>query len=457
MFKVLFVYPQEHPSQEIAERLDSGGFRVSYFSDLDGAFSEFQEKLFDLMILSDRFPLERVKLLIDQAHMINEQFPVFLLSGAAAEAPKVPWSGNSNVLTVREPTDPAMLEHLCSQKARETKLRHQVDYLRHREPYIYNFDQIIGHDSGLAEVAQNIKKVSRSNCAVLLTGETGTGKELIAAAIHYNSLRRTENFVAVNCAALHENLLESELFGHEKGAFTGADKGRVGRFEQANGGTLFLDEIGEMSLSTQAKVLRILQNQQFERLGSSQTICVDVRIIAATNRELKLAIRQNHFREDLFYRLNVFPIHIPPLNSRKQDIPLLSRFFLNKYRGEYNKGIDGMHPKGIGKLMEYHWPGNVRELQNVIERAVLMCEQRMINPEDIEFDVATAGRSVAAKDEEQTEILTLDELERSYIVRMLQKTRGVQKDAAALLGVSARALHYKIRKHGIDVEKCKLQ
>ena len=286
-------------------------------------------------------------------------------------------------------------------------------------------------------------------------GETGTGKELIAAAVHYNSFRKEENFVAVNCAALHENLLESELFGHEKGAFTGADKRRVGRFEQADAGTLFLDEIGEMSLSTQAKVLRILQNQQFERLGSSQTICVDVRVIAATNRDLKRAIAEGTFRDDLFYRLNVFPLHIPALRKRKQDVPMLSRFFLNKYRGEYNKLIEGIHPKGLKKLMEYNWPGNVRELQNVVERAVLMCEDQLIQSHDIDFDASLSDNDAATGFGQDDGNLTLDALERNHIIKLLKKTRGVQKDAAKFLGVSARALHYKIRKHGIEVDKCK--
>ena len=428
---------------------------MSSFDEAEPALKCFQDTFFHFLILSDRFPREMVRLLIDQARMVNEQFPIFLISGNNKEAETFCADDDPNFLSFSEPLDVKLLERFCLQKIEELKLRNQVAYLRHREPYIYNFDNIIGHDSGLRGVVESIKKVSQSNCSVLLTGQTGTGKELIAAALHYNSLRRDENFVAVNCAALHENLLESELFGHEKGAFTGADKRRIGRFEQANGGTLFLDEVGEMSLATQAKVLRILQNQQFERLGSSQTICVDVRIVTATNRDLKQAIIEGRFRDDLFYRLDVFPIRIPPLVQRRQDIPMLSRFFLNKFRSEYRKNVEGVHPKGIKKMMEYNWPGNVRELQNVIERAVLLSEGPMISHDDIRFDVTSGEAAACSVAADAKETVTLDELERTHIKRVLAQTKGVQKDAAVILGVSPRALHYKIGKYGIDVNQFK--
>jgi DNA-binding NtrC family response regulator len=456
MLKVLLVHPDEGLSREIQHEIARDGLQVATLSHVDLALKSFQETFFHLLIISDRFSYEKVRLLINQALMVREDFPIFVLACKKGRTALLAPKETPHIVTFSEPLDVPLLARFCRQKTEELKLKRRVAYLCHRQNYIYNFDQIIGHESGLKDVVESITKVSPSTCSILITGETGTGKELIAAAIHYNSLRRDENFVAVNCAALHENLLESELFGHEKGAFTGADKRRVGRFEQAHGGTLFLDEIGEMSLSTQVKVLRILQNQQFERLGSSQTMCVDVRIIAATNRNLKLAIQKGAFRDDLFYRLNVFPIRIPPLRERRQDIPALSRFFLKKCRAEYNKEMEGFHPQAIKKLMDYEWPGNVRELQNAIERAILLAETPVILPQDLELEPnhsQMAGASCYPLN--GAPFLPLEQMEKEYIQHGLHMSGGVQKEAAALLGITPRALHYKIKKHGIKVSNFK--
>ena len=253
-------------------------------------------------------------------------------------------------------------------------LKHQVDYLRHEQQDIYDFDRIVGASGALQSVLAIVKKVARSNSTVLVRGETGTGKELIAGAIHHNSNRANRAFVKVNCAALQENLLESELFGHEKGAFTSADKQRIGRFEQADGGTLFLDEVGDMSPSTQAKILRVLQEHEFERLGGTRTLRVDVRIIAATNRNLTQMVQEGRFREDLFYRLNVVSVETPPLRDRKDDIPALADFFVKRFASELKKKVEGVHPEAQKLLMRHNWPGNIRELENVIERAVLLAD-----------------------------------------------------------------------------------
>src|SRR5512136_1288298 len=239
------------------------------------------------------------------------------------------------------------------------RMRHELDYLRHTQGDIYEFDSIVGRSAALQRVLAVVRKVAKSNTTILIHGETGTGKELVAGAIHHNSLRAGRNFVKVNCAALQENLLESELFGHEKGAFTGADKQRIGRFEQADGGTLFLDEIGDMSPSTQAKVLRVLQEQEFERLGGTRTLKVDVRLLAATNRSLAAMVTSSQFREDLYYRLNVVSIDMPPLRDRKDDIPALSEFFVNRFAGELKRKMDGIHPEALKLLMRYNWPGNI--------------------------------------------------------------------------------------------------
>jgi transcriptional regulator with GAF, ATPase, and Fis domain len=291
---------------------------------------------------------------------------------------------------------------------------------------------------------------------VLIRGETGTGKELIAGAIHHNSHRSSRNFVKVNCAALQENLLESELFGHEKGAFTGADKQRVGRFEQADGGTLFLDEVGDMSANTQAKILRVLQEHEFERLGGTRTLRVDVRVIAATNRNLPQMVSNGQFREDLYYRLNVVSIDMPPLRDRKDDIQQLAMFFLKRFSGELKKRLDGLSPDAVKLLMRYNWPGNIRELENSIERAVLLTEGPFLTSTDLRLgELSTtqpSGDSSPVVKIPPTGI-PLEEIERQALVEALKMSNWVQKDAAELLSISPRVMNYKIKTLGIDYSR----
>jgi transcriptional regulator with GAF, ATPase, and Fis domain len=279
---------------------------------------------------------------------------------------------------------------------------------------------------------------------------------LIAGAIHFNSRRRKNSFIAVNCAALPETLLESELFGHEKGAFTGAHKNRIGRCEQADKGTLFLDEISEMAPMTQAKILRFLQNQELVRVGGTDTIKVDVQIIAATNKDLQHEVKEGRFREDLYYRLNVVHIPLPPLRERKEDIPLLAEFFLDRYRRTLNKKeISGFDDKAIKLLMEHDWPGNIRELENVVERAVLMGEDKVIHAEDILYIESQQGMSMGLHKDISLppEGITLDEVEKNLILQALERTGWIQKDAAKLLGLSRRVIQYKIAKHNIKNPK----
>jgi DNA-binding NtrC family response regulator len=326
----------------------------------------------------------------------------------------------------------------------------EMDSLRGERNIIYDAHNFIGESPKIKKIFEIVSKVSKSNSTILLTGETGTGKELIAGAIHYNSHRAKQAFVKVNCAALPEQLLESELFGHEKGAFTGAEKQRVGRFEQADGGSLFLDEIGDMSLTTQAKVLRVLQEREFERVGSSKTISVDVRIIVATNKDLHEEIKKNKFREDLFYRLNVVTIDVPPLRERKGDILLLSYFFLKKYCGDLKKSLKELHPRTIKTITEYQWPGNIRELQNTIERAVLMSEGKVVQPEDLGLHF-----KMERVNDEQRYIrlppggIRLEEVEKELVMQALKMSDWIQKDAAELLGISGRVLNYKIKRFNI--------
>jgi two-component system response regulator AtoC len=339
------------------------------------------------------------------------------------------------------------------EKALEMKrLRHELEYLRHTQLDIYDFDRIVGGSEALKRVLEVVKKVAKSNTTVLIHGETGTGKELIAGAIHHNSLRNARNFVKVNCAALQENLLESELFGHEKGAFTGADKQRIGRFEQADGGTLFLDEIGDMSPSTQAKILRVLQEHEFERLGGTRTLRVDVRLIAATNRDLPAMVTAGQFREDLYYRLNVVSIEVPPLRERKDDIVPLANTFIARFSGELKKRIEGLEPDAQKLLMRYNWPGNIRELENTIERAMLLADGRAIAQSDLHLGETTTtggGRETAVVKIPPTGI-ALEDIERHALVEALKMSNWVQKDAAELLSISPRVMNYKIKTLGIE-------
>ena len=336
------------------------------------------------------------------------------------------------------------------------RMRHEIDYLRHSQNDIYEFDSIVGSSGALQKVLGIVRKVAKSNTTILIHGETGTGKELVAGAIHHNSLRAARNFVKVNCAALQENLLERELFGHEKGAFTGADKQRVGRFEQADGGTMFLDEVGDMSPSTQAKILRVLQEHEFERLGGTRTLKVDVRLIAATNRSLPAMVAAGQFREDLYYRLNVVSVELPPLRERKEDIEALATHFVRKFSGDLKKKIDGIAPEAQKMLMRYHWPGNIRELQNALERAVLLTEDRLITSEDLRLGEVSAfsgdpdaGRVVRVPPAG----VALEEIERQALIESLKMCNWVQKDAAELLHVSPRVINYKIKTLGITIPR----
>src|SRR6186713_2554047 len=354
---------------------------------------------------------------------------------------------------VQKPFEIEEMELKVEKALEHRRLKHEIEYLRHTQQDIYDFDRIIGASGALQSVLAIVKKVAKSNTTCLIRGETGTGKELIAGAVHHNSLRAARNFVKVNCAALQENLLESELFGHEKGAFTGADKQRVGRFEQADGGTLFLDEIGDMSASTQAKILRVLQEHEFERLGGTRTLRVDVRVITATNRDLTTMVEAGTFREDLYYRLNVVTIEMPPLRERKEDIGALAGFFIRRFAGELKKKIEGLDPDALKLLMRYNWPGNIRELENAIERAMLLAERSHIAVEDLRLgDTSTTGTSREASSIVKIPPtgIPLEEIERLALVEALKMSNWVQKDAAELLAISPRVMNYKIKTLGID-------
>jgi DNA-binding NtrC family response regulator len=311
----------------------------------------------------------------------------------------------------------------------------------------YGFDNIIGKTPQMQKIFEMVEGVADTKATVLITGESGTGKELIAKAIHYHSSRRESPFIRINCAALPAGLVESELFGHEKGSFTGAIKQSRGRFELADGGTLLLDEISEISLHLQAKLLRVLQEREFERVGSGIPIQVDVRIVATTNRDLKELIDRGKFREDLFYRLNVVPIHVPPLRERKEDIPALAQHFLKKSNQENNRHIEGISQKVYELFMEYPWPGNVRELENYIERAVVTAQGKILTPRDFSKDLSL-GKFLSVTGRIDVGI-TIQEAERKLILRTLKAQGGNRTKAAEILGISTRTLRNKLQEYGL--------
>ena len=340
------------------------------------------------------------------------------------------------------------------QRLVEEERRRLVDentHLRQELRERYDFSNIIGTSGPTRQMYEQVAQVAQTNTTVLIRGESGTGKELIAHAIHYNSLRAKKPFVKVSCAALPDTLIESELFGYEKGAFTGANARKKGRFELAEGGTIFLDEIGDINLGTQVKLLRVIQEREFERLGGTESVRVNVRVIAATNKDMEKAIAEGTFREDLYYRLNVFTIFVPPLRDRKADMLLLADHFLEKFSREHGKVIKRISTPAIDMLMSYHWPGNVRELENALERSVLVCDGQVIHGHHLPPSLQTADASgtvtrVSLKD-------AVEGFERDLIQDALKTTRGNRAKAARLLDTTERILNYKVRNLGVDVRR----
>ncbi len=333
-------------------------------------------------------------------------------------------------------------------RVEKEKLAAENDRLQAELQKKYRIKNIVGNSNKMREVYQMISQVAASSATVLIRGESGTGKELVANSLHYNSLRAKNPFIKVNCAALPANLIESELFGHEKGAFTGAIHQKTGKFELADKGTLFLDEIGSINPDVQAKLLRVLQEKELERVGGNKTIHVDVRIIAATNRNLENAVIEGLFRNDLYYRINVFPIYIPPLRERRTDVLVLADFFLEKYAKENNKQILRFSTPAIDMLMAYHWPGNVRELENCIERAVLLCEDQVIHSYHLPPTLQTGKESDTAPKVSLEK--AIGQLEQEMIIDALKYTRGNITQAAGTLNTTVRKFSYKAAKYGVD-------
>ncbi|HTP85626.1 MAG TPA: sigma-54 dependent transcriptional regulator [Bryobacteraceae bacterium] len=349
---------------------------------------------------------------------------------------------------------PFSLDHLMAvvNKALEIRtLRDENRKLREELGHRYQFDNIVGRSPVMREIFGTIERVAPTRATVLLAGESGVGKDMIARAIHQHSPRRDHPFVKINCTALPENLMESELFGYEKGAFTGANVTKPGKFEQADTGTVFLDEIGDVPASIQVKLLRILQEREFERLGSNKTRHIDVRVLAATNVDLRAALEQGTFREDLYYRLNVMPISIPPLRERREDIPFLAEHFVQKLSKDLGSVAIGISEEAIQKLMQYHWPGNVRELENVIERSMVLAAQPVLSASDIRLDTAPRAHRPSSNSEYAIpDGMTLDEYEQAIIRDALRRAVNNKSQAARMLGLTRNALRYRLTQMGIE-------
>jgi DNA-binding NtrC family response regulator len=453
MKKILVAEDEPTLREGIATAFRERDWQVSEAADASQAIARLEEEVFDVLLTDYKMPDRSGLEVLKRCKMLNEGTVAVVMTayGTVESAVEAMKAGAFDYAL--KPFD---LEEL------ELKVERALDHRRliarlqayDRETILPKFENIVGESPQMKEVFRTIQKVARSNATVIILGETGVGKELVAEALHRSSSRADRPFVKMNCAALHESLLESELFGHERGAYTGADRQRTGRFELANEGTLFLDEIGNMSASTQAKVLRVLQEREFERLGGSRTIKVDVRLVAATNKDPEEAVRRGEFREDLYYRLNVVNIKVPALRERKEDIVPLASHFIQRFAGELKKDVRGLEPNAVKSLKRHTWPGNIRELENAIERAILMCEGQYISDEDL--NLFSAGGGSAAADAPISLNLRLppngidlDDLEKQAVLEALRVNNWVQKDAAKFLGISSRVMNYKVAKFEI--------
>jgi len=453
MGRILIADDHDSLRRGLAQAVADAGHEVEEAPNGNAAIEKLHEGFFDVVVSDLRMGGSTGLEVLKTAKTLHPSSAIILMTafGSISTAVEAMKSGAFDY--VQKPFEVEEMEVKIEKALELRRMQNQLDYLRHAQGDIYEFDRIIGSSGALQSVLSVVQKVAKSNTTVLVRGETGTGKELIAGAVHHNSHRAARSFVKVNCAALQENLLESELFGHEKGAFTGADKQRIGRFEQADGGTLFLDEIGDMSPNTQAKILRVLQEHEFERLGGTRTLKVDVRLIAATNRDLPTMVEAGLFREDLYYRLNVVTVEMPPLRERKEDVAALASFFIRRFAGELKKKIQGLDNEALKLLMRYQWPGNIRELENAIERAMLLAEGTHIAVDDLRLgDSGPPGspRDNASVVKIPPTGIPLEEVERIALIEALKMSNWVQKDAAELLSISPRVMNYKIKTLGID-------
>ncbi len=449
--QILLIDDEKESCLALSTLLRQIGYTVTATHSGEEALDLLQNQNFDL-IISDLF-LPGVSG-IDILKKVKESSPrtcFILITGNASAETAVEAMKEGAFDYVTKPFNFEKLKLQVAKALEKSKLLAENQYLRQQLHGRYRFDNIIGNSLPMQKVFTRMEKVAATDSTILILGASGTGKELVAKAIHYNSHRRDKPFVAINCGAIPADLLESELFGHVKGAFTSAIADKPGKFEMANGGTIFLDEIGNMPLQLQMKLLRVLQEYEFERVGSSHKIRLNIRLISATNADLTTAIKNGHFREDLYYRLNVIPISLPPLSERRGDIPLLARHFLEKICHEMNRTLMPLSKEALQALESYSWPGNVREMENVIERTVTLADGKIIERDDLPFNIAEGGKnqpsSTVPLPEEGTDMpATIANIERQMIRQAMENANGVKARAAELLGINRTTLVEKIKR-----------
>jgi len=429
-------------------------YDVLLAKDAEEAFLQIKEQTPDVILLDIILPDQDGLRVLEKIKKNDSDSIIIMITATktvktAVEAMKL---GAFDYIT--KPFDMDELRLIVSRALSTQALQKEVQYLREEVDRSFGFGDLIGKSKAMREIFSLVRQVADSKSTILVMGESGTGKELVSRAIHFHSNRKTQPFVTINCAAIPETLIESELFGHERGAFTHAIEKKLGRFEIAHQGTLFLDEIGELSLTTQAKILRFLQEREFNRVGGSKTIKVDVRLITATNKDPNQLIKQGRFREDLYYRINVVPIVLPPLRDRREDIPLLLDHFIQKFNSENNKHVKGVSEESLAILMDYDWPGNVRELENLIERAVTLTSNGYIQPNELPLSLIHLPEFESIKESVLGGRISLvegeEKFEREIIQDALKKANYVQSHAADMLGISRRILKYKMDKLGIS-------
>ncbi|MCX8119112.1 MAG: sigma-54 dependent transcriptional regulator [Desulfobacterota bacterium] len=457
MMRSVLVVDDEVGARESLRMILRGEYQVFLAKNAEEAFQQIEAHFPDVILLDILLPdMDGLRVLERIRKNFPEQIVIMITATktvkTAVEAMKL---GAYDYIT--KPFDVDELR-LTVNRALSTKaLKEENQRLWIEVDRNFGFENIVGKSKEMREIFKMVKQVANSRATVLIMGESGTGKELIARAIHYHSPRRNHPFIPINCAAIPETLIESELFGHEKGAFTHAIERKLGRVEAAHEGTLFLDEIGELSLSTQAKILRFLEEREFLRVGGSKTIKVDVRLITATNKDLPQLVKKGLFREDLYYRINVVPILLPPLRERKEDIPLLVHHFIKKFSQENQKELKGISKEALGLLMNYDWPGNIRELENLIERVVTLTQNESIQADELPLPITHQSKANGLKESVLSGQLSFseaeEEFEREIILDALRRANFVQSHAANLLGISRRILKYKMDKLGIQQPK----
>lgn len=449
-YSILIIDDEQTQREVLKGYLDKKGYRTFTASSGDEGIYVTNQEQIDIILSDFKMPDKTGLEVLEEVKKINPEISFVLMTayGTIENAVKAMRLGAYDYLT--KPVDLDELDLLLEKIIENKNLKSEVNLLKQQLQEKFKIDSFISFSPKMQEVLSVASRAAESKATVLITGESGTGKEVLAKSIHYISQRKDKPFIAVNIPALPETLLESELFGHEKGAFTGADKPRTGRFELANKGTIFLDEIGDIPLNLQVKLLRVLQEHQIERLGSNETIDIDVRVIAATHQNLEQKIKEGSFREDLFYRLNVISVHIPPLRERKEDIAALIEHFIKKYSEENDKPKLEISKEAFDILMKYNYPGNVRELENIVERAVVLSRQNIITVNDLPQSVkGFKTESDPILDEANSLTEQVEALEKKLIYDALSKANGNQSLAGRMLGITERNLRYKMQKYGI--------